>query len=305
MLSFYDIVCLWDRFFFADAPVINVAVFRVCLGLLYLFNVMRLYRDRDFYFSDSGIYHSHYWKNSNSSKTLNIFNFIGTSKSYVQLFFILFFIFSLSMTVGFCSRFSMFACYVFWTSLNHRNLYIFHSGDALMRLVGFLLVFSHAGEALSVDNYIQGKSQYMIEASPWVQRLMMIQISMVYVKSVINKLNYGWNFWFSGVAIFYVLRNTAMMRVKVPKFLMGGPIVILAAWLTLFSQVLIGVGLWFRETVCPAFFAGILMHLCFGAILNLGFFSHIMISCLILFVDPYYLQGMFEQVVLTLEKNLY
>ena len=165
-----------------------------------------------------------------------------------------------------------------------------------MRLIGFLLIFSHAGEAISLDNYLTNKNQYLIETSPWAQRLMMIQVSIVYIKSVINKLYYGWNFWYSGKSVFYVLQNRAMLNFNVPRLFKYEALCLIVSWFVLINQVLIGVGLWFKETVWYSISMGLCMHLVLGVFLSLGFFSQIMISSMVLFVDPRDIQWLLESI---------
>ena len=302
MFSLNDPIVLWNNFFFEEIPNVNVALLRIFWGLIYLMSALVMYKDYELYFSERGVYHSYYWRASGAYKTFNIFKYIGTSDSYIKLVFFTFCVSSMMMIVGLFSTFSIFMCYFLWTSLNHRCLYIFHSGDGLLRLIGFLLIFSNAGEAVSLDNYYAEKEQLSGMGSGWAQKLMMIQFSLVYIKSVINKLNYGWSFWYGGVALHYVLRNRAMIRNDLPRCLKKGPIILFASWLTVLSQIFVGVGLWFKETVCYAFFSAVVMHVCFGVILNLGFFSHTVISCLILFVDPDSLQQFLEACVSYLQS---
>ena len=294
MISIYDLVEMWNGFFFSEIPAINVGAFRVLMGLLYFTTCCFLIRDWEALYSSRGVFHRDFWAATNSYKSFSLFRFLPGSDSFVKLVLYMFLLSSFCMMIGFFAELSVCVSFFLWISLVHRNIYIFHSGDALMRLMGFLLMFASSGNSLSVDNILGGESFYLNSMVAWPQRLMMIQLSLVYLKSVYNKMLYGSGFWAYGLGVYYAVRNRVMVRYEMPGFLKNGVGVLMCSWITIVSQPVIGLGLWFRETKDYSIACALLLHGFFNLFLSLGLFSHVMISCLVLFVDPELLQRMCE-----------
>src|SRR6516164_5819746 len=77
------------------------------------------------------------------------------------------------------------------TSIQQRNLYITHGGDTFLRLAGFFLIFAPAGAALSLDRLIgmwRGKDSGVRPRSPWAQRMIQIQLALVYLTTFLVKI---------------------------------------------------------------------------------------------------------------------
>lgn len=291
MISIYDLIEIWNNFFFCEIPSINVGAFRILMGLLYFASACFLMSNWETLYSSRGVFHRDFWAATNSYKSFSLFRFVPGTDSFVKLVLYMFLLSSFCMAVGFFAELSVCVSFFLWISLVHRNIYIFHSGDALMRLMGFLLMFASSGNSLSVDNILSGESLYLNTMIAWPQRLMMIQLSLVYLKSVYNKMLYGTGFWAYGLGVYYAVRNSVMVRNEMPGFLKNGVGVLLCSWITVVGQIVIGLGLWFRETRDYSVLCSLLLHFSFGFFLNLGLFSHIMISCLVLFIDPDLLQN--------------
>lgn len=297
MISIYDLVEMWNSFFFCEIPAINVGAFRILIGLFYFITVCFLINDWETLYSSRGVFHRDFWAATNGYKSFSLFRFLPGSDSFVKLVLYMFLLSSFCMTIGLFAEFSVCVSFFLWISVVNRNIYIFHSGDALMRLMGFLLMFASSGNSLSVDNVLAGESLYLNSMIAWPQRLMMIQLSLVYLKSVYNKMLYGSGFWAYGLGVYYAVRNRVMVRNELPGFLKNGVGVLMCSWITIVSQVVIGLGLWIKEVKNYSLLCAVLLHVSFALFLRLGLFSHAMISCLVLFVDPDLLQRVCETLV--------
>lgn len=287
MIPLQSLIHLWNSFFFNLEPASTIGLFRILFGLIVFIDSIRLLKQAKYCFGVNGCFPFDYWiKSDFSLKRFSILNWLPKSDRSVYFVVILLIISSFSLTIGYLTNISAILVWVCWTSLCHRNIYIIHAGDTLMRLLSFLLIFSSSGYGLSVDNYLNNRDQYYSMISPWAHRLMMVQMSVVYLWSLRYKLLS--KDWISGSAVYYALSYTSLSRglfsSKYLKSMCTG--IQLSSWTTLFLEFFISVGVWFRELNVYAIVLGILFHLWLDINIRLGTFSWVMIAGLLLFVDP-------------------
>jgi hypothetical protein len=195
---------------------------------------------------------------------------------------------SLSLCLGFCSRLSALIVFLGLISLGHRNAAVCSSGDAILRIFTFLLIFSRAGNVLSLDCYLSGSSLIDDVGAPWVQRLMQIQVAIIYFYSMIVKLNNS-ELWKNGTASYYVMQNRAHTANILPDFFLGQPFVQLATYGTLFVEFMISILIWIKEFRPYCIVAGLFLHMGLELCIRIQLFGYSMMVLLILFMDPEYL----------------
>jgi hypothetical protein len=130
---------------------------------------------------------------------------------------------------------------------------------------------------------------------PWPLRLMQLQVSIVYLRTVAWKLS-GPR-WRDGSAAWYPLWVDAYVRWRPPQWLLRPALIRAATWGTLAEEAVLGAGLWVQELRMPLLISGILLHLVFELVLNLQLFSWIMICSLLLFLEPIVLQSWLQGVL--------
>jgi hypothetical protein len=185
------------------------------------------------------------------------------------------------------TRLSTIALYLCFMSLQMRNIYILNGGDNLLRVCGFFLMFAPAGAALSVDRLLRiwrGKEGIAVpESSPWAQRMMQIEASIVYFTTAWWK-TLGVT-WMKGTAVYYSLHLREIARFPIPG--MHSPFLMrLAAWGTLVVEFSAGILVWFRDLRYFVLLAVIGLHLGIEYTMTLPLFEWITIATLITFVDP-------------------
>jgi len=192
------------------------------------------------------------------------------------------------LTVGFLTRASTIAVFLCLTSLNERALYAMHSGDTLMRVTGFWLMFAPAGAAFSIDRLLRiwrGKEALeIVPRPPWAQRMIQYQVSIVYLATFWHK-SLGPS-WIDGTALYYVQHLQQFERFPLPSFLQDMAFVKLQTWLTLAVEFALGVLIWFKELRYPLLAVGVLLHLSLEYSMNVPLFQWIIISTYVTFVDP-------------------
>jgi len=286
MIPLQNLIHTWNSFFFDPEPASTMGLFRILFGLIVFIDSIRLLKEAKYCFGINGCYPFDYWIISNHSlKRLSLFKWLPKSDKSVYFVIYLLILSSLFLIIGCYTTVSAVIVWICLTSLAHRNVYIMHSGDTLMRLLSFLLMFSSSGYGLSVDNYLNDRYQLSM-ISPWAHRLMMVQMSVVYLWSLKYKLLS--KDWINGSAVYYALSYRSLSRglfsSKYLKSMCTG--IQLSSWITLFVEFFVGVGVWIRELNIYAIILGILFHLWLDINIRLGTFSWIMIVGLLLFVDP-------------------
>jgi hypothetical protein len=286
-VSVRGLVRAWNDFFFKPQPVTPVAVFRILYGLLVIVDLILLRPDWLTWYGPRGFLSLETMRLLAPGPRVNVFLFLPQTVLAVTIFFWIFLILAACLTAGFMTRFSTIAVYVCLSSIQDRNPYILHSGDTLLRVTGFFLMFAPAGAALSVDRLLRiwsgrGKADVVLYA-PWAQRLIQIQTAVLYFATFYSK-TLG-DSWKSGTAIYYVLRLDEFQRFPLP--LIHNPFLLKAlAWGTLFIECSLGVLIWFRELRYPVLLAGICMHLGIEYSMNIPLFEWIAISTYVTFIYP-------------------
>lgn len=191
------------------------------------------------------------------------------------------------LAVGLETRVSAVIAFMTLVSLHHRNPCVLHSGDSLHRLLLFLLILSHAGDALSVDAWMA--ADFPADAltgspvDPWCQRLMQLQVSIVYVRTVWWKLQ--GRTWLNGTAAYYLTQLDVFRRFPVPPVVLSRFFTALVTWSTLLVEMALGTLVWFRECRYAVLVAGCVLQLLLECSLNLQLFGWTMLTTFLLFVD--------------------
>jgi hypothetical protein len=181
---------------------------------------------------------------------------------------------SACLLVGYHSRLAAVTAFVALISLQFRNLTILNSGDGLVRIIGFFLMFAPTGAALSVDRWRRAGHRFWEFPShaPWVLRLLQIQVSVVYLTTVWEKSR--GEFWHDGTAVSYALRLDDLVRFPLPGWLTESLVVAnLLTFGTLALELALGVLIWNARARPFVLGAGIVLHVFIDLTLNVGFFS--------------------------------
>jgi Vitamin K-dependent gamma-carboxylase len=278
----------WNRFFFTPQSPVPIALFRILYGICVSATVLLLHADwLDWY----GV---HSWISLPTMQTvepgmrLNLFTVMPQDDRWIAAFFWVFLGCALMLTIGLWTRLSSVLTFLCLTSLQQRNLFILHSGDTFLRVIGFFLMFAPAGAALSLDRWIRvrrGREGREIEpAAPWAQRMIQIELALLYFISFWWKMK-GKN-WLNGTAVFYVLHLHALARFPLPRWVFAPAILKAATWGTMMLELSLGVLIWFRRFRYPLLLLGLFFHLTLEYALNIPMFQWDVLTVYILFVDP-------------------
>jgi hypothetical protein len=272
----------WNHFWFEPQSPEPMGFFRILFGLVLLANGLLLAPDLLNYFGPDGFLSLPTSQLVADGLRINIFNWLSDANLSTVFVFLFYLIASFTLTVGFWTRTSAAIVFLTLVSFHHRNLLILSSGDTLMRLISFLLIFSQAGTAYSIDQIRKGG--VVVASSPWAQRLIQYQVSLVYLMGVLWKLD--GSTWIDGTAMYYASRLEEFWRFPVPYLFEHMWTLKLITWVTLNIELALGTLIWFRKYRYPVIIAGVLMHLGIEYAMNIQLFEWLMIACYAVFIEP-------------------
>jgi hypothetical protein len=278
----------WNEFFFAPQLPTPISLFRIFYGCAVIATLILLRPD---WLAWYGV---HSWITLSTTNRiepgprLDIFNVIPQSDAWINALFWVFLASAILLTVGFLTRLNTLIVFVCLVSIHQRNLFILHGGDTFLRVAGFFLIFAPAGAAFSLDRFIRrrrGKESAELQPkSPWAQRMIQIELSLVYLVS------FWWKSmgapWVDGTALYFVNHLEEIRRFPVPAWIQQPIILKLGSWFTLALEFSLGVLIWIKELRYPLLLAGLLFHLSLEYALNIPMFQWDILTAYILFVDP-------------------
>ena len=186
---------------------------------------------------------------------------------------------ALALVVGWHTRVASVVVAFLLIALQRRDVYALNSGDLLLRELAIYLALMPAGECWSLDARRRGTRM----RAPWGLRLLQLQVSALYLFSVVAKLH-GTS-WQDGSAVGQALQLEDLQRVVVP-FSLATSVTVsaLLTYGTLLAEAFLIVGLWHPRTRWPAMAVGVSIHLGIEATLLIGWFSLTVIACYLAFV---------------------
>ncbi|HXP78883.1 MAG TPA: HTTM domain-containing protein [Verrucomicrobiae bacterium] len=277
----------WNEFFYKPQSPSPVCLFRIFYGVIILADLLMLRPEWLM------------WYGPHAFTTLNTTHFLfrGPSMSLFELlpqtdlaintFFWVFLFCTVCLTVGFMTRFTAVAVYLCLGSIEMRNGFILNSGDTLMLVCGFFLMFAPSGALFSVDHWLRVR-RGRVDAgvplcSPWAQRMLQIQTAVVYFAT------FYWKtlgiLWINGTAVYYALRLDDFHRFPLPP-LHNLFLIKTLTWSTLAIEFALGVLIWFKETRYPVLLAGICLHIGIEYAMNIPLFEWMIVATYINFVEP-------------------
>jgi hypothetical protein len=287
-MSLRSLARAWNEFFFAPQPPQSIAVFRILYGLLVIADLVLLRPDWQAWFGPRGFVTLGTMQTLEPGTRVNIFALLPQTAFWSDAVFWVLLLSALMLTVGFLTRANCIVVWVLLASIHERNLLITNSGDTVLRVTGFFLMFAPAGAAYSVDRWLRRRrgveGAAIAPRSPWAQRMIQIELSLVYLMTFWTK-SMGAS-WVDGTALHYVHHLDQFRRFPVPAFFLDPLMVSIETWGTLAVEFALGVLIWFKELRYKVLLAGLILHLSLEYAMNVPLFQWIMLSTMVTFVDP-------------------
>ncbi len=193
---------------------------------------------------------------------------------------------AIALTLGWHSRVAAVLVFVLILSFLHRDVWVFNAGDSVVRIIALFVALSPCGTALSLDQRRRTGSFWSAQSRPlWPLRLMQVQLSIIYLSSVLIKLT-GQS-WPQGTAVSYALRLVDMQRLPSPDWLTRNALLMnVATWAALATELAIAVLVWNKRLRPWVLAAGAAMHLMIDIGIIIGIFSYAMFVLYLAWVPP-------------------
>jgi hypothetical protein len=276
----------WDRFFFEPQTARVLGLYRIAIGVLTIYAFLLFAKDASAFFSDRGVLRVETLERVNSREWHTLLGYVRSPLG-VKLALGALFLAAAAFTVGVQTRVSSVVLFILVTSFHERNNLVLNSGDTLLRTMLFLFMFAPAGAALSIDSLRRrlrapaGTVAGPVLVAPWAQRMMQLQVAIVYITTAYAKTR--GELYHQGSAMYYVF-GIVDFNVRGIENLMNYPVLYSALTFgTLFVEVSIPFLIWFRATRPYAVVLGVLLHLWIMVCMILPVFGILMVTTYICF----------------------
>lgn len=286
------VVAIWNNFWYRPISTRILAAFRILFGLLLIQFVVLLMPDFFVWFGKNGIVASNTINSWQPYLRFNILNLFPNSDLWLITVFAFFIIAAICLTIGFLTRFSSIVVFLCLISFHARDYLIINSGDNFMRLLSFWLIFSPAGQSFSIDNWLtkrnnikrQNSQTIDNKAEPWAQRMMQINMALLYAQAFYKKI--GGKLWQDGSAVYYSSHMEDMHRFPFVYLFDHLWTCKLLTWCTLGIEFALFTLVWVKPLRYYVLALGTIMHLTIDWTMNIPQFEWIMIYSYVLFIDP-------------------
>lgn len=277
----------WNRFWFAPISPVSLALFRILFGALMLLFVALLAPELLTWFGRGGPFTPHdastFWGNVPDYSLLLWF----PAPAAVFAFFAVFTLAACCLMIGLWTRLSALLVFLGLVSIGHRSPLILNGGDTAFRMMAFYLILAPCGAALSVDRLralLRGTARVRPPlVPPWAQRLLQLQMCLVYAMTVLLKLQ--GHAWQDGTALYYTSRLEAFDRFPLPLVFHSLPLVNLLSYWTLAAEIGLAVLVWVPGLRRFVLLNGVLLHLGIEYSMNIPLFAFAMLAWYVTFVD--------------------
>jgi hypothetical protein len=191
---------------------------------------------------------------------------------------------SVALTIGWHSRLAAIAVFVLILSFEHRDPWVWNSGDVTVRIEALFLALSPCGAALSIDQRRSTGAFWSAQQRPqWPVRLLQLQLSLIYSASALTKMN--GSAWPQGTAVSYALRLQDLALLPTPDWLTNSALLMNAVtWGTLAVELSLATLVWNRRSRPWILAAGVVMHTIIMITIAVGFFTLAMFVLYLAFI---------------------
>lgn len=275
----------FDRVFFGYGRAESLALIRIILGSLTALILLGRLPHAEAWYTNQGLVPADLVRIAQPGYFLNPLASVDQLWA-VQLFIVLAIVCALATTVGAFTRVATIGLFLAYVFLTHRNPFVLHSGDTLLRLALLYLAVSRCGAAYSLDRIwkLRRLKQSEADAEPeevplWPQRLIQFQLSVVYITTVWAKWQ-GYT-WREGYATWYPPHLVEFERFPVPGFFDQQPFLAMATYGTLLVQLALAILVYHPSLRKWVLIAGLFLHAAIEYRFNVPYFSLIICTLFI------------------------
>lgn len=270
-----------------------LAWFRSWLGLLSLVNLWLLWPDMPMWLGNDGVLPPGVHRDLISGTRISIFMATGSSDAAIGLIRGLALVGGLGLWLGIFPRSAAFCSWLAAVSYAYRNMDILHSGDNLIRIGTFFLIFARSDGAMSLPRVVGRR--FFPQAGPdaasspglvpaWPQRILQVQLCILYLVAGIWKAMGPT--WRNGTAVGLVLQLGEFQRFPIPDFFMTPVMSQLMTYGTLAFELGFPLLVWIPRLRLPVLVAGLAFHAGLDWVMNVQMFQWLITAYYLLWLKP-------------------
>ncbi len=256
----------------------TLGLLRISLGIVLIWDWFVRYRDMVAHYTDFGVLPRGPFLESFSNPHYHSLFFLTGTNEGVHFLFFLYAIAIILFTIGYRSRLTTFICWLFVISFNSRNPMVIQGGDILLRVMLFWCLFLPLGARFSVDRFFNPKDKedeprYFSAATIAI----ILQVVAVYVCTALLKTGVEWHK--EGSAVYFALHIDQHAR---PLGIWFRQFIEPMRWMTwitcafeLYGPLILASPVWFGPLRFLGAIGFVLLHIGFGAFLDVGLFTFI------------------------------
>ena len=213
----------WNRFWFGPISARPLAVFRIIFGLAVLAHLGFISVDLDYWYTDAGLLQGDQARLAGLPMRYSPLQYIQDPVS-VRCAVAMIGAVAVGFVVGWHTRVMGVLLYLGVLSLYHRNISTNCGPDQLMTILSFYMMLAPCGAAYSLDSRRAARQRGTLAEPliiPWAQRLIQIQLCLIYLSSAVMKCH--GSTWLSGTAIHFVIFNHEVGQANL-EWLAGYPV---------------------------------------------------------------------------------
>ena len=270
-----------------------LAWFRSWLGLLSLVNLWLLWPDMPLWLGNDGVLPPAVHREMIGSTRISLFMVTGYSDAAIGLIRGLGVVGGLGLWLGIFPRCAAFCAWLATVSYAYRNIDILHSGDNLIRIGTFFLIFARTDGVFSLPFVVRRWffSQASSDSQPrpglvpaWPQRILQLQLCVLYLTAGIWKVTGPT--WRNGTAVGLVLQLGEFQRFPIPDFFMTPVMSQLMTYATLAFELGFPVLIWIPKLRLPVLLAGLAFHAGLDWVMNVQLFQWLITAYYLLWLKP-------------------
>jgi vitamin K-dependent gamma-carboxylase-like protein len=271
----------WRKFWFELQPAYSLGLVRIAFGVLAIGWTMSLLPDLSALFGPHGIEP----RQPGDPFSWGVFALFTSDRALLVGWAVLL-LSSLALTIGWHSRLAALAVFVLIMSFQHRDPWVWNSGDVAVRIEALILALSPCGAALSLDQARTAGTFWSAQQRPrWAIRLLQLQMSLIYLASALSKIN--GSTWPQGTAVSYALRLPDLVLLSPPHWITDNALLMNAAtWGTVAVELSIAFLVWNNRLRPWVLAVGVVMHTIIMITIAAGFFSVAMFVLYLAFIPP-------------------
>jgi hypothetical protein len=279
-------VAAWNRFWFSPISGCPLGAFRILFGIMVLAHLASISVDLDYWYTDAGLLQGEEARLAAAPMRYSPLQWFQDPHS-VRCAVGMVGAVAVAFALGWRTRLMGVLLYLGLLSLYHRNISSNCGPDQLMMITSFYLMLSPCGAAFSLDARRVARQRGTAAEpliQPWAQRLLQIQLCLIYLSTAAFKCH--GSTWLGGTAVHFVIFNHEVGQANL-EWLAGYPIVIsLLSQSALLVEFCLAFLLWFRPTRRWIALLGVTLHAGIVPLVNVPLFGEQMTALYLLFLDP-------------------